>query len=109
VIRTPTLFILGAGASCPYGLPSGTKLLLQSLESLKLKANERNVATMLGRTPAAKQRLEAFRSALHESRSYSVDVSSNTVRSTSTTESSALRGTFWRPRKCAMRVSIGVR
>jgi len=33
MITEPTVFILGAGASCPYGYPSGTKLREQILSS----------------------------------------------------------------------------
>lgn len=37
MIRTPTVFILGAGASMPYGYPSGEKLRDKIIEGLKTK------------------------------------------------------------------------
>jgi len=35
LIERPTVFILGAGASCPYGFPSGRKLIFKIVEGVR--------------------------------------------------------------------------
>lgn len=72
MIRTPTVFILGAGASAPYGFPTGRGLVERIIKGLEPRERLYNLLTPL---PCGfkEKHLEQFRSELRKSRRSSVD------------------------------------
>jgi hypothetical protein len=44
MIKAKTVFVLGAGAHCPYGLPDGAELIRKIVQMLPSDANDRNSA-----------------------------------------------------------------
>jgi hypothetical protein len=70
MLKVPTVFVLGAGASEPYGFPTGEALLKDLLASLQGTSSIYNCVRDLGHT---QQAVEAFRRALAESGRTSVD------------------------------------
>ncbi len=77
MIITPTVFILGAGASAPYGLPLGAELVNKIVDELKPGPTDNKKALdcltqAAGGGPELSQ-LEAFRKTLEDSRERSID------------------------------------
>ena len=74
-----TVFILGAGASIPYGLPSGAELVRQIIEKLAGPSNANNAVILSqihkasGNPQLERDALEDFRKTLEESREQSID------------------------------------
>jgi hypothetical protein len=69
MIKDPTVFILGAGASCPFGFPSGDKLL----RDLAVRASLGAVDTTAFAASWRGDELKNFRKLLHESAPQSID------------------------------------
>jgi hypothetical protein len=72
MIKTETVFVLGAGAGWPYGLPLGNELYNKVIENFGA-ANKTHVDEMLALTPFSRDAVERFVSALHYSGLTSVD------------------------------------
>jgi hypothetical protein len=86
LISKPTVFILGAGAHCPYGLPDGGSLYNQIIGALPEKAVERRLGVVRNslpelyldlpgnnRIPSPAYLLPKFRQAMEGSGSPSID------------------------------------
>ena len=73
MIEGPTVFILGAGASEPYGFPLGRKLVDQAIALLR-RTDEFRVEMLTKACHCATSDLLAFASALESAASPSVDV-----------------------------------
>jgi len=71
MINEPTVLVLGAGASAPYGFPTGRKLLLDICASLVNEGTPLSLALSSCGYPRDQQK--AFRDALHMSMLPSVD------------------------------------
>lgn len=71
MINTPTVLILGAGASAPYGFPSGSTLKDKICDNLSLLTNDASVE--LQREGFTKDEIRKFRTDLHGSATFSVD------------------------------------
>jgi hypothetical protein len=70
MISTPTTFILGAGASAPYGFPTGKALVDKVLENLE---SEKYIRQILELFPDQERAIETFADQLNRSRKLSVD------------------------------------
>jgi len=70
MIQRPTVFILGAGSSKPYGFPIGTELTNLTLNSTQQGQNMFKVLTSAG---FASEEIERFRIEFQRSGRYSVD------------------------------------
>ena len=69
MITKPTVFVLGAGASIPYGYPSGKNLIKTIYE--KIITNEwRNIFSICG---IVEEHIQEFRFELKESQRLSID------------------------------------
>lgn len=71
MIKTPTVLVLGAGASCPYGFPSGRKLLATILE-IAGGANSFNTR-ILQACGFGREAIHSFRTILSEADVDSID------------------------------------
>jgi hypothetical protein len=72
------VFVLGAGASCPYGYPSGARLrksicLTQEFQQKYSEYSKRNVSVQIEKVTIAKE-IEQFRVAFQKSSIKSIDV-----------------------------------
>jgi hypothetical protein len=72
VIKTPTTFVIGAGASAPYGLPLGSDLLTQA-RALKREESLYKLIAMAIPQPSAWDRVGAFLDNLRETPVGSID------------------------------------
>ncbi len=72
MIETPTVLILGAGASMPYGFPSGEELMLEILEEIRPNLGKELFRTLLG-FGFKPNDIDDFYTGLKHSRKFSVD------------------------------------
>jgi len=70
MITRPTVFILGAGASMPYGYPSGNTLVKKILEITDISHPFFKELRRLG---YRREKIESFKGSLQRSRAYSID------------------------------------
>lgn len=72
MITKPIVFILGAGASCPYGFPTGAELKNEIIKSLDIENNSK-VVLELKKLLVKESLIKRFKERLEKSRFYSVD------------------------------------
>jgi hypothetical protein len=73
MISRPTVFVLGAGASAPYGFPLGAKLVEQILRDLRPESGTQYVQAVMKAAGAGPDAIDAFLLDLRFSRRSSVD------------------------------------
>ena len=72
MIEKPTVLILGAGASMPYGFPSGEELMLEILEEIRPNSGKELFRVLLG-FGFKPNDIDDFYTGLKHSRKFSVD------------------------------------
>jgi hypothetical protein len=74
MIQVPTVLVLGAGASVPYGFPSGAELRRLIISSLKPRLPRGQLSTLLIASGFSVEEINDFRTELMNSNTTSVDL-----------------------------------
>jgi len=73
MITRPTVLVLGAGASVPYGFPTGRELLIQITDDLNPRSGDTGLRVTLRTLPFSDEYISEFREDLVDSNQPSVD------------------------------------